>query len=377
MDYTDAWRLMQHRFIQTRIIQTEIGNGRRLGNGAGAEATGTHRTSSRRNARAAFSSENRGGLRGLGKGLPGSRDRDGKWVHPSDLHDADVSDYLTYLAVQRRVAASTQNQAFSALLFLYGKVLNRDMKVDAARAKKSSRLPMVLTLDEVRRVLEAIPEGPVSLMAGIMYGAGLRVMEACRLRVKDIEFDRKQIVVREGKGDKDRVVPLPQRLVAGLHEQLEIVKRLHVQDLEEGAGWVWLPYALAVKYPNAGRSLAWQYVFPARELSFDSHPREAQESTADDLRVAADDRGQRRRHHIHESTVQRAFARAVRTAELQKPATCHTLRHSFATHLLESGKDIRTIQELLGHADVSTTQIYTHVSRLGAAESRALWTPCE
>jgi len=203
-------------------------------------------------------------------------------------------------------------------------------------------------------------------MCSLMYGGGLRVMEACRLRVKDIDFDRKQIMVREGKGEKDRAVPLPQRLISPLKHQIELINKLHQQDLLVGAGWVWMPYALAIKWPNAGRELGWQYLFPASNLSYDSHPRESQEGIPDQ-HVVDGDRTQLRRHHVNENSVQAAVKAAVLRAGIHKKITCHTFRHSFATHLLESGKDIRTIQALLGHADVSTTMIYTHVSRLGAS----------
>ena len=295
-----------------------------------------------------------------------SRDQAGQWVHPITLGDHDIESYLTHLAVDRRVAGNTQNQALSALLFLYTKVLDRPFRVDAVRAKRAQRLPVVLSVAEIREIFKHLPDGQVSLICRLMYGSGLRLMEACRLRVKDIDFGRKQIVVREGKGDKDRYVPLPESLEDALREQLQIAQRLHHRDLEDGAGWVWLPYALSVKFPQAGRQLQWQYLFPARETSRDTHPREAKNSNAADLAVSQADREQIRRHHVHETTVQQAFARAVRASGITKRATCHTLRHSFATHLLEAGKDIRTIQELLGHADVKTTMIYTHVSTVGA-----------
>jgi integrase len=191
-------------------------------------------------------------------------------------------------------------------------------------------------------------------------------MEACRLRLKDVDFDRKQVMVREGKGEKDRAVPLPQRLMSDLRHQIELISKLRQQDLAIGAGWVWMPYALAVKWPNAGKELGWQYLFPAKNLSYDSHPRESLEGVPD-AHVVEGDRTQLRRHHVNENSVQAAVKAAVLRAGVHKKVTCHTLRHSFATHLLESGKDIRTIQELLGHADVSTTMIYTHVSRLGAS----------
>ena len=293
------------------------------------------------------------------------KERTGTWQHPRELGDVEVNQYLTYLAVERKVAASTQNQALAALVFLYREVLQLNLKLDAVRAQSPERLPVVLSVSEVRRVLNAVPEGSSRLMAGIMYGAGLRLMEVCRLRVKDLDFDRLQIIVRDGKGEKDRAVPLPRKLIVGLREQIEEVEWLHREDLQLGAGWVWLPYALAEKYPRAGRTLKWQYVFPAKSLSREPRPREAAE------RGSGEDVLQLRRHHIHESSVQKMLAGAVRQAGLSKPASCHTLRHSFATHLLESGQDIRTIQELLGHADLSTTMIYTHVSQVGATGVRS------
>jgi integron integrase len=294
------------------------------------------------------------------------RDQRGMWVHPLELGSDDVNAFLSYLAVERRVAASTQNQALSALLFLYSKILKSEIKIDAIRAKRSSKLPVVLSTADVAKILDAVQPLPKRIMCSLMYGAGLRLMEACRLRIKDIDFVRKQILVREGKGDKDRAVPLPQRLVPELHRQIELVTRVHEQDLQAGAGWVWLPYALAVKWPNAGRELGWQYLFPAKNLSIDSHPRESLEGVQDE-HVAEGDLKQIRRHHVNENSVQAAVKAAVVRTGIDKNVTCHTFRHSFATHLLESGKDIRTIQELLGHADVSTTMIYTHVSRLGAS----------
>ncbi len=288
------------------------------------------------------------------------KEQTGQWRHPRTLGTAEVNEFLTYLAVKRQVASSTQNQALSALVFLYREVLRLEIQLDAVRAKPPERLPVVLSVDEVRRVLNAVPEGSGRLMTGLMYGAGLRLMEVCRLRVKDLDFERFQIIVRDGKGEKDRAVPFPRKLVAGLRKQVEEVRRLHREDLQLGAGWVWLPYALAAKYPNAGKSWNWQYVFPAQNLSREPRPREADEAASGEEEL------QLRRHHIHENSVQKMVAAAVKKAGLSKPASSHTLRHSFATHLLESGQDIRTIQELLGHADVSTTMIYTHVSKLGA-----------
>ncbi|HXD96705.1 MAG TPA: integron integrase [Candidatus Acidoferrum sp.] len=268
--------------------------------------------------------------------------------HPSDMGATEVTRYLSSLATEGHVAASTQNQALSALLFLYRDVLGVDMPWldDVVRAKRPARLPIVLTRDEVRAVIRQL-HGVPRLMAILMYGSGLRVLECARLRIKDVDFARRQITVRAGKGDKDRATTLPGIIGPDLTRHLEAVKRQHQVDLRQGAGWVELPWALARKYPNAGREWAWQWVFPATRFYVDRET------------------GQRRRHHLHESVLQRAVRDAVRLAGIPKRATCHTLRHSFATHLLEDDRDIRTVQELLGHRDVSTTMIYTHVLNRG------------
>ena len=267
---------------------------------------------------------------------------------PLEMGEPEVQAFLTDLAVGREVAASTQNQALCALLFLYKVVLDRPLegRLDAVRAKRPKRLPVVLTREEVQGVLEMLP-GRQRLMASLMYGAGLRVMECVRLRVKDIDFGQDHLIVRDGKGQKDRVTLLPRSLREPLARQVEAARTLHLADLAEGFGRVHLPFALARKYPNADRELAWQYLFPAKARGED--PRS----------------GIVRRHHVAESGLQKAMRAAVRRAGLAKPATCHSLRHSFATHLLEDGRDIRTIQELLGHADVATTMIYTHVADRG------------
>ena len=268
--------------------------------------------------------------------------------HPAEMSAPEIEQFLNYLAVQQKVAASTQNQALSALVFLYREVLGKEIGVmeNLERAKQPQRLPVVLTETEVRHVLAHL-EGRNWLMASLLYGAGLRLMECLRLRVKDIDFEYRQITVRDGKGNKDRVTMLPEASVELLKHQLEKARILHSHDLAEDFGAVYLPYALERKYSNAGREWGWQYVFPAAKRSVD--PRS----------------GQERRHHADEKSLQRAVKKAVRTARVTKPATCHTFRHSFATHLLKSGYDIRTVQELLGHKDVSTTMIYTHVLNRG------------
>lgn len=274
--------------------------------------------------------------------------------HPEAMGAAEVEAFLTHLAVERNVASSTQNQALSAILFLYKEVLGKDLPwlENVERAKRPARLPVVLTPAEVRAVMAHL-DGRHRVMAGLLYGAGLRLMECVRLRVKDVDFAYQQITVRDGKGNKDRVTMLPQSVVEPLRDHLAKVRILHGRDVEEGFGEVYLPFALERKYPRAGREWGWQYVFPATKRSVD--PRS----------------GKERRHHIDEQSLQRAVKNAVRLAGVNKQASCHTFRHSFATHLLESGYDIRTVQELLGHNDVSTTMIYTHVLNKGGKGVRS------
>jgi len=269
--------------------------------------------------------------------------------HPREMGAPEIAAFLTHLAVADQSAAFTQNQARCALLFLYQHVLHRDLAAltDIEPAKQSQRLRVVLTRDEVRAVLVQLG-GTYRLMAQLLYGSGLRLMECVRLRVKDLDFAQPQIVVRDGKGAKDRVTMLPTRLVTPLQDHLLLVERTHQEDLARGYGAVYLPNALERNYPNANREWPWQYVFRAERLSTD--PRT----------------GVVRRHHLDESGLQKAVHAAVGAAGITKPASCHTFRHSFATHLLESGYDIRTVQELLGHADVKTTMIYTHVLNRGS-----------
>ena len=269
--------------------------------------------------------------------------------HPESMGEPEITAFLTYLAVQRNVAASTQNQALSAILFLYKQVLKQDLDwLDSiVRAKRPSRLPTVLTAQETQALLSHL-KGTNKLIAELLYGTGMRLMECLRLRVKDVDFEYRQITVRGGKGDKDRVTVLPVRTIPELRSQMEHTKRLHALDLGEGFGEVYLPFALARKYPKAGRDWGWQFVFASKSRSVDPQS------------------GAIRRHHFYEKNVQRALKQAARNMGLTKPVSSHTLRHSFATCLLARGYDIRTIQELLGHKDVKTTMVYTHVMNRGA-----------
>ena len=270
------------------------------------------------------------------------------------MGEREITAFLTHLAVNKHVAPSTQNQALAAILFLYKEVLEQelDWMDDIVRARRTSRIPEVLSPEQVRRLFGQL-EGGHRLIASLLYGTGMRLMEALRLRVRDVDFHYRQITVRNGKGGKDRVTVLPDSLIMLLKEHLERVKELHDRDLAEGFGHVYLPYALARKYPSADREWGWQYVFPAPTRSRD--PRS----------------GAIRRHHVFEQNLQRAIKQAVTNLGLPSRVSTHTLRHSFATHLLESGQDIRTVQELLGHADVKTTMIYTHVLQRGGRGVRS------
>ena len=269
--------------------------------------------------------------------------------HPQDMGKAEVEEFLNHLAMERNVAASTQNQALNALLFLYKEVLDQPLpNIDSIRAKKPKRLPVVLTRSEVEAVLKHL-SGVTLLIVQLLYGGGLRVNECLRLRVKDVDFGQQLLIIRDGKGKKDRTTTLPEIVVEKLKTHLMNVKAQHHRDLQDGYGQVDLPYALARKYPSANKSWGWQYVFPSKTLS--KNPQADEELLY--------------RHHLHPSSVQKAVKDAVKKAGIVKHVTPHTFRHSFATHLLESGYDIRTIQELLGHKDVKTTMIYTHVANRG------------
>jgi integron integrase len=274
--------------------------------------------------------------------------------HPVEMSETEIGQFLSSLAIHGHVSASTQNQALNALLFLYNVVLDRKIGLveGVVRAKRPQRVPVVLTKEEVKKVIDHM-SGVPRLMALLLYGAGLRLMECCRLRIKDLDFSQAEIVVRSGKGNKDRHTPLPSTLRDPLLHHLRLVKAQHEDDLKAGLGRVSLPNALERKYPNADKEWGWQWVFPATSHFTD--------------RVT----GERRRHHLHESVLQRSFREARLRAGIVKHAGCHTLRHSFATHLLENGYDIRTVQELLGHSDVSTTMIYTHVLNRGGRGVRS------
>lgn len=263
---------------------------------------------------------------------------------PEKLTEETVQAYMEYLALKRHLGGSTQKQALNSIMFMFNQVFGKELGdfSDFVRAKRPKRLPVVLSVEEIRDLLSHM-QGTKALMAGLMYGSGLRLMECQRLRVQDIDFNYKQIVVREGKGDKDRIVPLPERYVERLRKQVDMVEKLHKSDLKSGFGEVFLPASIANKNPKAAWELKWQYLFPAAYLSVDPRTKKT------------------RRHHAHESAIQKAVKRGAQEANIMKRVTCHTLRHSFATHLLEGGADIRTVQELLGHSDVSTTMIYTHV----------------
>jgi len=264
---------------------------------------------------------------------------------PEKLNEDDIAKYLEYLVINRNVSASTQAQALNAIVFYYKKVLQRELsnKIEFSRSRKPKRLPVVLTRDEVMQLFSNIDNPIYVLMSKLLYGCGLRLMECIRLRILDVDFGYQHIIVREAKGKKDRIVPLPVKVSEALKLQIETVKQMHEGDLEAGFGGVFLPAALARKYPNAGKEFRWQYVFPSTKISID--PRS----------------GKVRRHHVHENGLQKYIKKAADRSGIIKKVNCHALRHSFATHLLETGQDIRTVQELLGHSDVSTTMIYTHV----------------
>jgi len=273
--------------------------------------------------------------------------------HPASMGGEEVNAFLTWLATEQKVSASTQNQALGGLLFLYRYVLEDPLPWlnDVVRASRPARLPVVLTPEEVRAVLSRLA-GPSHLVSLLLYGAGLRLLEALMLRVKDLDFERGQIHIRDPKGKRDRHTMLPQMAVPLLRHQFESTRALHEDDLRAGFGSVWLPEAIERKIPSASRAWGWQWIFPASSRY-------------------AEPTGLQRRHHLHETVLQRAVKRAAAEARLDKRVTCHTFRHSFATHLLERGHDIRTVQELLGHRDVTTTMIYTHVLRYGARGVRS------
>lgn len=269
-------------------------------------------------------------------------------THPKELSEKDVNQFLSHLATKKHVSASTQNQALSAILFLYKYVLHKTLGDfgNVIRAKRTKKVPVVFSKEEIRNIFSHLEKNK-KLMANMIYGSGLRLTECLSMRIKDIDFDQMQIVVRDGKGEKDRVTLLPEKLIPELKSRLRKVKKLHDKDLEDGNGTTTLPYALSRKYANGAKEFKWQYVFPSTKLILDKK------------------NGLWKRHHINESVLQRAIKKAMKLAEIHKHGGCHTLRHSFATHLLEAGYDIRTIQDLLGHKSLQTTMIYTHVMNKG------------
>ena len=268
--------------------------------------------------------------------------------HPNELGEVEIKNYLEHLAIKQHVSSSTQNQALCAIVFLYKRVLKKNLGDfgELTWAKKTERLPVILGPEEIKKLMAQL-KGTYWIMANLLYGSGLRLNECLKLRVKDVDFIYNQITIRDSKGDKDRVTMLPERVVDQLKKHLEKVRRLHEQDIRKGYGRAHLPNALGRKYPNADKEWGWQYVFPSEHLSVDPED------------------GVLRRHHLYETVLQKAIKEAVRKAGIAKPASCHTLRHSFATQLLQAGYDIRTVQELLGHKDVKTTMIYTHVLKKG------------
>jgi integron integrase len=265
-------------------------------------------------------------------------------THPEKLDAEEIKNFISYLANQKQVASSTQNQALNAILYLYKNVVKKEIKfVDGlSYVKRIKHLPTVFSRDEAQKVLNQL-DSVIQLFVKLLYGTGMRLGEGLKLRVKDVDFQEKQIIVRDGKGEKDRITILPEKLIEPLKEHIRKVKNLHLQDLKKGAGATVLPYALERKYPNASKEFSWQYVFPAKSFIFDK------------------DKKLKYRYHVHESVIQKAVRAAIRRADLDKQGSVHTFRHSFATHLLESGVDIRTIQELLGHSSIRTTMVYTHI----------------
>ncbi|MDO9302156.1 MAG: integron integrase [Anaerolineales bacterium] len=296
--------------------------------------------------------------------------------HPKEMGAPEINQFLTHLASEKKISASTQNQVLSAILFLYRHVLHIELdeaSLSEFRPQRAKTVPTVMSKDEVKRVFANLT-GVNKLVSQVMYGGGLRVMETMRLRVKDIDFDNHQIIVRDGKGENDRVTILADAVIEPLQRHLKYVKLIHEKDLSDGFGSVYLPYALNRKYPNANKDWIWQYIFPALELSKDPHAQPPSPISALEmgkgrdggaLKMGEGRAGGLRRHHLHESTVQKAVKEAARRAKVDKHVTPHTFRHSFATHLLQNGYDIRTVQELLGHKDVKTTMIYTHVLQRG------------